>query len=151
MSPATHTTAAERHASDLVPRSRARAHARSAPATIEGRRPMAAGYAILVVLVALLIGTVLNAPGLYKTARNQPPGWKRNVAVVVMTPVKWLSVNLGLSLPREFLQAATGQTGADDINTFVPDPTASSASPTAAAPAIASTTTTAKPVATPFS
>ena len=34
--------------------------------------------------------------------------------------VKWLSVHLGISLPREFLQDATGQRGADKINTFIP-------------------------------
>ena len=81
---------------------------------------MAAGHVIFVVLLALLIGTVLNAPGLYKTARTQPNGWRRNVAVTFMTPVKWVSVHLGFSLPREFLQEATGQQGADKINTFIP-------------------------------
>lgn len=111
---------------------------------IEGRKPMAAGYVILVVFVALFIGTVLNAPGLYKTARTQPQGWRRDVAVAVMTPVKWVSVHVGLSLPREFLQEATGQQGADKINTFIPNP-----GTTAPANALPTTTTTLKPVATP--
>jgi len=112
---------------------------------IEGRKPMAAGHVILVVLLALIIGTFLNAPGLYKTARNQRPGWQRNVAVVTMTPVKWISVHLGISLPREFLQEATGQAGADKINTFVPAPTADPS-----AGELPTTTTTVKPVATPY-
>lgn len=112
---------------------------------IEGRKPMAAGHVILVVLLALIIGTFLNAPGLYKTARNQRPGWQRNVAVVTMTPVKWISVHLGISLPREFLQEATGQAGADKINTFVPAP---AADPSAGG--LSPTTTTVKPVATPY-
>ena len=103
---------------------------------------MAAGHVIFVVVVALLIGTILNAPGLYKTARTQPDGWRRTVAVGIMTPVKWVSVHLGLSLPREFLQSAVGQEGADDINTFVP-------APVDANPVAASTTTT-TPVATPY-
>lgn len=127
------------------PSARSWLRARDGGVPIEGRRPMAAGHVILVVVVALIVGTVLNAPGLYKTARTQPPGWKRDVALIVMTPVRWVSVHLGLSLPREFLQSATGQTGADKINTFVPNPVASST------PALITTTTTAKPIATPFS
>lgn len=103
---------------------------------------MAAGHVILVVVLALVVGTILNAPGLYKTARTQPDGWRRDVALGVMTPVKWISVHLGLSLPREFLQSAVGQEGADSINTFIPAPVAVADN--------AMTTPTTTPVATPY-
>ncbi|MBA2529424.1 MAG: hypothetical protein H0V19_05580, partial [Euzebyales bacterium] len=44
-----------------------------------GRRPMAAGHAILVILVAFGVGSLLNAPALVESAGRQPFGWRRSV------------------------------------------------------------------------
>ncbi|MDQ3973857.1 MAG: hypothetical protein M3276_05905, partial [Actinomycetota bacterium] len=63
-------------------------------------RPMAAGHAILVVVIALLVGTLLNARDIQATARRQPFGWQRNVAMAAITPVQALSAALGLDRPR---------------------------------------------------
>ena len=45
------------------------------------RRLQPAGVAFLVGLCALLLGALLNAPGLHKTAESLNPGWQRDVAL----------------------------------------------------------------------
>jgi uncharacterized protein len=87
-----------------------------------GRRLQSAGAAIVVALVGLLLGVVLNAPGLHKSASSQPEGWKRNVALAVTKPLQSVSSALFLDRPRRVLKAALGRSSDDDIDTAVDVP-----------------------------
>jgi uncharacterized protein len=74
------------------------------------RRPMPAGHAVLVILVAFSIGTLLNADSLMRTAESLPLGTtKRSVAVTVMRPVRWVSDHLQITEPRGALDTALGK------------------------------------------
>ncbi len=84
-----------------------------------GRRLQSAGAAIVVALVGLLLGVVLNAPGLHKSASSQPEGWKRNVALAVTRPLQDVSSALFLDRPRRALKAALGRSSDDEIDTAV--------------------------------
>ena len=42
---------------------------------------MPAGRVIGVIIVALVIGLILNAPDIRRTAERQEAGWKREIAV----------------------------------------------------------------------
>ena len=87
------------------------------------RRPMAAGHVMLVCLVALGVGFLLNAPGILKTAKGQPVGWKRDVAVAFAQPVYDISHILRTDRLREGLQDLLGRSGDDTINESLPSPT----------------------------
>ncbi|MBA2729914.1 MAG: DUF459 domain-containing protein [Euzebyaceae bacterium] len=89
------------------------------------RRTMAAGHAILVVLIALGIGTVLNAPGLAAAAARQPFGWQRSVAVTVLTPIRTFSDLAGLNWPH----VALADIAAEANGSASPDDPASAPSP----------------------
>jgi hypothetical protein len=85
-------------------------------------------------LTALVVGLLLNAPGLHKSATIQAEGWKRDVALAVTGPLAGVSSALLLDRPRRGLKAALGRSGDDDIDTAVaapqqPRPTAPVASP----------------------
>ncbi|MBA3372569.1 MAG: DUF459 domain-containing protein [Euzebyaceae bacterium] len=91
------------------------------------RRTMAAGHAILVVLIALGIGTVLNAPGLAAAAARQPFGWQRSAAVTALTPIRVFSDLVGLNWPHVALaDVAAGATGSaspgDLVSAAAPSP-----------------------------
>lgn len=102
--------------SDLRTPIRRRPERRSAEG---GRRLQSAGAAIVVALVGLLLGVVLNAPGLHKSASSQPEGWKRNVALAVTKPLQSVSSALFLDRPRRALKAALGRSSDDEIDTAV--------------------------------
>ena len=87
------------------------------------RRPMAAGHVMLVCLVALAVGFLLNAQGILKTAKGQPLGWKRDVAIAVAQPVADISHFLRIDEFRSGLQDALGRSGDDEINESSPSPT----------------------------
>jgi len=70
-------------------------------------------------VLALLIGALLNAPGIHKSAYNQPDGWKRDVALAVTGPLNAVSHALFLDRPRAAVQAAIGRSGIDDIDTDI--------------------------------
>lgn len=67
------------------------------------RRPQAAGHVIVVVFVALVLGSLFNAQALTEAADQQPFGWKRTVAVVAVTPIRGIAGMLGLDAPRRML------------------------------------------------
>ena len=50
---------------------------------VDGRRLSSAGHALVVAVLALVIGLLLDAPGLHKTAFNEPPGTQRTVALAI--------------------------------------------------------------------
>jgi hypothetical protein len=87
------------------------------------RRPMAAGHVLLVGIILLMVGWMLNAPGIKKTAAGMPLGWRRDVAQFFADPVASLSSVLQTDRPREWLQDSLGRAGDDDINTALPSPT----------------------------
>jgi len=90
----------------------------------EGRRLHSAGSAIVVALLALLVGVLLNAPGLHKSAEIQPEGWKRDVALAFAEPLASISSTLRLDQPRRGLKAVLGRSEDDEIDTgiAVPEP-----------------------------
>jgi lysophospholipase L1-like esterase len=87
-----------------------------------GRRLHSAGAAVVVALLALLLGSFLNAPGIRKSATIQPEGWKRDVALTLTRPLASVSHALLLDRPRKALKAALGRSGDDRIDTAVAVP-----------------------------
>ncbi len=79
------------------------------------RRLHPAGQAIVVGIGALVLASLLNAPGLHKTAESLDPGWKRSVALPITARLDTVSHYTGLDLPRRGLKAALGRSGDDDI------------------------------------
>jgi len=77
-----------------------------------------------VALLALLVGVLLNAPGLHKSASIQPEGWKRDVALAATGPLESVSDALLLDRPRRALKAVLGRSEDDEIDTgvAVPEP-----------------------------
>jgi hypothetical protein len=90
-----------------------------------GRWLRPAGSAIVVSLAALLLGALLNAPGLHKSAQIQPEGWKRDLALAVTGPLEDVSRALLLDRPRRALKAVLGRTDDDEIDTAVAVPVGS--------------------------
>jgi uncharacterized protein len=84
-----------------------------------GRRLHSAGSAVVVAALALLLASLLNAPGLHKTATIQAEGWKRDVALAVTRPLKATSEALLLDRPRRGLKAVLGRSDDDEIDTGV--------------------------------
>ncbi|CAN5905374.1 hypothetical protein BH23ACT2_BH23ACT2_27620 [soil metagenome] len=73
-----------------------------------GRRQVPAARAMAVMLVALLLGSLLNAERIDTTARTQPFGWQRTWAVRVTGPLAEVSQATGLHLPRRLLADTAG-------------------------------------------
>ncbi len=94
------------------------------------RRPMAAGNVLVVGIVCLMLGWLLNAQGIEKTAYGQPIGFQRDVAVFFSKPMASISHFLHTDRPREWVQGALGHEGDDDINTKLPSPTTGAVVPT---------------------
>jgi uncharacterized protein len=93
---------------------------RPARSRVEGeRRLWSAGHALVVCLLALVIGALLNAPGIHKSAYNQPDGWKRDVALAFTGPLETVSHALLLDRPRAGVQALIGRSGIDEIDTEI--------------------------------
>jgi hypothetical protein len=106
-----------------------------APDEASARRPMPIAHVWSVCLIALMVGSLLNAPGIHKTALSQPVGWKRDVATFFAGPLYDVSRALYLDRLRGRIQDAIGRHGDDDVNPHLPSPTlddgahSSSASP----------------------
>ena len=73
-------------------------------------------------LVAAVVGGLLNAPGIRKTANAQPVGLTRDLARLVAEPLYDVSHFLRIDQFRRALQSATGRSGDDDIDTALPGP-----------------------------
>jgi hypothetical protein len=97
--------------------------------TIRGRRLATAPRTLAVVLIALLLGALLDARGLRKTAAMQPPGLGRDVAVAVTEPLAALASATRLDQMRLGVQRALGRDDADEIATSIDLPAPSSAAP----------------------
>ena len=65
---------------------------------------MAAGHVLLIGLILLMVGWLLNAQGMQKTAQGQSLGWRRDVAVFFADPVASISHFLHTDRPRQWLK-----------------------------------------------
>jgi hypothetical protein len=77
---------------------------------------------MVVMLVCALVGGLLNAAGIRKTANGQPVGIRRDIARFFAEPLYDISRTLQIDELRRALQAATGRSGDDDIQAALPDP-----------------------------
>jgi hypothetical protein len=84
---------------------------------------MPAGHILIVGIVCLLLGSLLNAPGIEKTAQSQPIGWRRDIGRAFAEPLADISHFLHTDRPREWLQSALGREGDDEISVSLPSPT----------------------------
>lgn len=108
------------------------------------RRRIPAGVALIVIIGALLLGLLLNAPDILRTAERQEQGWQRTVGVALMEPIAEVSHLLYLDRPREAVDAllVRGPVPADEPST--PSP-ATTAPPLAASSSSSTSTTVAAP------
>ena len=95
---------------------------------IQGRRLGSAGRAVGVMFLALVLGVLLDARGLHKSAVNQPPGTGRTVALALTGTLAGVSGALRLDRPRVWVQSALGRSEDDSIDTRVVVPVVSSPS-----------------------
>ena len=117
---------------------------------VEGQRRLwSAGHALVVCVLTLLIAALLNAPGIHKSAYNQPDGWKRDVALAFTGPLKAVSHALFLDRPRAGVQAAIGRSGIDEIDTDLGLEEDGAGTPAAEPPPPPSETPAAKPAFSP--
>lgn len=116
------------------------------------RRATPAGHAILSMLIALVLGTLLNADAIKKTAEDLPFGSvKRSVSVGFMRPIHWISKTLRLDLPRQRLDTALGHGPVTTGDPFAVAAATTSTTPTPTRPgettsSTAPTTTTTVPI-----
>lgn len=86
-------------------------------------------------LIGLLLGTLVNADALMKTAEDLPFGsTKRSVAVNVMKPIHWIAETLRLDVPRERLDTALGHGPVTTVDPFALPASSTSTTATTAPP-----------------
>ncbi len=100
------------------------------------RRLSPAGHALLATVVALLLGSLLNAQALARTAAGLPFGAQRSIAIAVTSPLRAISSFLFLDRPRLALDALLDRAGGGD-----PEPVVESGP--AATPPVTTTAVTA--------
>ncbi len=91
--------------------------------TPKRRRLTSAWRAFAIAVVAVVIGLLLDAPGLHKSAVNQPEGWQRSVAVELTGKLDRISHAVYLDRPRAELKSALGRAQDDRIDTSIDIPT----------------------------
>jgi len=79
------------------------------PTRTERRVGVPAGVALVVIVGGLLLGLLLNAPDILRTAERQELGWQRSVGVALMEPVADVSHALFLDRPRRALDELLGR------------------------------------------
>src|SRR6185295_1949853 len=98
------------------------------------RRTLSVGQVWIVGLVCLMIGALLNASGIRKTALSQPVGWRRDVAKFLANPLYDVSHALRLDEPRAGLLDLIGRAGEDKVDLTLPSPTVRGTAPTTTLP-----------------
>ena len=93
------------------------------------RAPLPAGKVVVVALIALLVGALLNAPGMRKNALGQPVGLKRDLAKLVATPIYDISHAFYIDRLRVEFKSALGRASDDQIQNRLPGPTLRAATP----------------------
>ena len=78
-----------------------------------------------------MIGLLLDAPGLHKSAFNQPAGWQRTVALDFTGGLQRVSHAVYLDRPRSALKSALGRSHDDRIDTNIDIPVAAVPPPNA--------------------
>ncbi len=109
---------------------------------------MPAGIALFVTIGALILGLLLNAADIRRTAERQPLGWQRSVAVALVEPVYHVSTFLRLDRPRAALDSAMGRETALPPATQSPEVTPSAPSTTSTSLAVTTTTVPGRRVVT---
>jgi hypothetical protein len=109
----------------------------------EGRQLVSAGRTIVVVVGALAVACLLNAPGMHKSAYNQDAGTKRDVSLAATGVLADVSHALLLDRPREVVKWGLGRSDDDTIDTEIVLP------PAHALPAPSPASTPVGPSATP--
>ena len=113
------------------------------------RRPMPAGHVILVAVVALAVGSLLNARGMLKTAHSlNLESTRRDVSLFFARPLYDVAHFLHTDRPRAWIQDMIGRGGDDDIASVAgPSPTTPSTTTTTTLPgqAVAPTVPTTAP------
>ena len=84
---------------------------------------MPVAHVWIIGLICLLVGSLLNAPGIRKTALGQPVGWKRDVATFFANPLYDVSHALYLDRLQLGFQEVLGRGGDDDVDLSLPSPT----------------------------
>lgn len=110
--------------------------------TRQPRRRSPAGHVLLAVVIALSLGSLLNARSLDRTATNLPYGTTRSVAMAVTGPLRAVSSFLQLDRPRQALDSFLGRTTSPTPEVVVAPPTTTS---TTVVPDAPRTSTTAPP------
>ncbi|HEU5301983.1 MAG TPA: DUF459 domain-containing protein [Acidimicrobiia bacterium] len=87
------------------------------------RRTMPVARIWAVAAIALLVGSLLNAPGIRKTALGQEVGWRRDVATFLGDALYDVSHTIGLDRPRDVLKDVIGRGDDDEIDLTLPSPT----------------------------
>jgi hypothetical protein len=109
------------------------------------RRPLAAGHVIVVVVICFLVGGLLNAAGIRKTALGQDVGTKRDVSKLFADPLYDVSHFLRVDQLRQSLKNALGRGSDDDVDLSLPSPTTTTV-PASNGAVTGSTPTTTQPV-----
>lgn len=114
-----------------------------------GRGLRSAWHGLAVIALGLGLSLLLNAPGIHKTAYNQPDGWTRDAALAVTGPLADASRALRLDRPRAAVKGALGRSDDDGIDTeieiAVPVPAAGGVDEGSAAPKPAPATPSVQP------
>lgn len=104
------------------------------------RRLSPAGHALLVTVIALLLGSLLNARALERTASNLPFGVQRSVALAFAAPLRAVSSFLFLDRPRlaldELLGRRAGTENPSPVEQDLPPVTTTRSNPTATTTAV---------------
>ena len=88
------------------------------PPEPRSRKRHPAGQALVVILVALVLGSLFNADRIDRTAHTQPYGWQRTWAIRITGPLRSISDTLMLNRVREELAESTGHgTGPPPVDT----------------------------------
>ncbi|HEX2153175.1 MAG TPA: DUF459 domain-containing protein [Acidimicrobiia bacterium] len=116
------------------------------PEISEERRFIPAGIVLFVVVTSLLLGLLLNAPDILRTAQRQEPGWQRTVGVGLMEPIADVSHLLFLDRPRMLIDTLLDRAPAASEVTATPTTLPPAITPTtSAAPATSTSTTSPEP------
>jgi uncharacterized protein len=99
------------------------------PAPTRRRRLTSAWRAFAIAGIGVVIGLLLDAPGLHKSAFNQPAGWQRTVALDFTGGLEHVSHAVYLDRPRSALKSALGRSHDDTIDTNIDIPVAAAPPP----------------------
>ncbi len=96
-----------------------------------------AGHVIVVVVVALLLGLLVNAEDIRRTAQRQEQGWVRTTTLALAEPIYAISHALRLDRPRAAIDELLGRAEAAEPEVAQPPPApATPVIPTTAVPGL---------------